>query len=393
VTWKNCLTFSAYSGLRRFFYEITAQDLSNREPMKHISNFMKKWSATYKRQKPFGKLVFGCGSLFVLCFACSIPIGLLSPTPKPSEPEPIPAQTSRSEALPTQETIIILEEPTNTPLPLAIITLSPQATNTSQPVTSTVESTPTRKNIGPYQCVPDIAPQVGQVVDVVDGDTIKVQMDGAIYTVRYIGIDTPESTIEHEPFGPEASQKNKELVDGRQVTLIKDVSEADKFGRLLRYVFIDDMFINYELVVQGYANAVTFPPDVACNGLFLNAENTARTGVLGLWALEIIPSATTVKTPTASILITAVNKQAEYVDIKNVSLSAIDLTGWSLVSEKGEQTCYLGGMIQPGETLRIWAGSSPTGFSCGFGGTIWNNNEIDPAVLYNPQGEEVDRYP
>jgi micrococcal nuclease len=66
--------------------------------------------------------------------------------------------------------------------------------------------------------------------------------------------------------------------------LVKDISETDKYDRLLRYVFVGDTFVNFELVNQGYAAAVTFPPDVACEDVFRSAEADARSRGLGLWA-------------------------------------------------------------------------------------------------------------
>ena len=96
------------------------------------------------------------------------------------------------------------------------------------------------------------------------------------------------------------------------------------------------------------------------------------------------------------IQITAVNKRAEYVDISNSGSQAQDLGGWVLVSERGDQRCVIGGVLNPGETLRVWAMSDDSdedGFNCGYGTTIWNNSESDPAVLYDATGQEVDRYP
>ncbi len=100
------------------------------------------------------------------------------------------------------------------------------------------------------------------MIDVVDGDTIVVVLDqdGEAYSVRYIGMDTPENTTQIEPFGPEATAKNRELVGGKTVALFKDVSETDRFGRLLRYVIADGIFVNYELVAQGYANVSQLSP-------------------------------------------------------------------------------------------------------------------------------------
>ena len=94
-------------------------------------------------------------------------------------------------------------------------------------------------------------------------------------------MDTPER---ERPFYEEATEKNAELVDGQTVLLVKDVSETDKYDRLLRYVFVGDTFVNFELVSQGYAEAVTFPPDVACDGMFRAAETDARSHERGLWA-------------------------------------------------------------------------------------------------------------
>lgn len=94
------------------------------------------------------------------------------------------------------------------------------------------------------------------------------------------------------------------------------------------------------------------------------------------------------------IRIVRVNKDAEYVDIVNEGDEAQNLSGWVLVSERGNQRCRLGGVIKPGGELRIYADSgvnSETDYYCHFGTTIWNNDERDPAVLLDQVGNEVDR--
>jgi hypothetical protein len=91
-----------------------------------------------------------------------------------------------------------------------------------------------------------------------------------------------------------------------------------------------------------------------------------------------------------------VNKRAEWVDIHNYGNQPQDLAGWVLVSELGNQACDLAGILNPGTTLRIWAmaeDANQGGYNCGFGTNIWNNQERDPAVLYNAEGQEVSRYP
>ncbi len=133
-------------------------------------------------------------------------------------------------------------------------------------------------------CVPQNERVSGIVTKIIDGDTIEVAIGENVFKVRYVGIDCPEGISTQEAFGMEATQKNKDLVLGKKVILIKDISETDQYNRLLRYVFVDDIFVNYELVAQGYANTMTSAPDIACNEMFLNAEQLARNAQLGRWA-------------------------------------------------------------------------------------------------------------
>jgi hypothetical protein len=94
------------------------------------------------------------------------------------------------------------------------------------------------------------------------------------------------------------------------------------------------------------------------------------------------------------VKIVALDKKLEYAEIQNIGGAPQDLTGWMLRSEKGNQDCPLGGVIQPGEILRIWARAEDVGqggYNCQFDGNIWNNSESDPAVLFNSAGQEVDR--
>ena len=126
--------------------------------------------------------------------------------------------------------------------------------------------------------------EIGRVARVIDGDTIEL-VGGE--RVRYIGIDTPETVDPRKPvmcFGHEASARNKELVEGKEVRLVKDITDRDKYGRLLRYVYVGDLFINDALVREGYAHVYTYPPDVAMNERFLAAEREAREAGKGLWS-------------------------------------------------------------------------------------------------------------
>ncbi len=125
--------------------------------------------------------------------------------------------------------------------------------------------------------------EIATVAAVVDGDTIKLQ-DGR--TVRYIGIDTPETkhpTKAKQCFGKEASEHNKQLVFGQTVELEKDVSETDRYGRLLRYVWLNGQLVNALLVRDGYAHAASFPPDLKYQSQFATLAVEAQQAGRGLW--------------------------------------------------------------------------------------------------------------
>jgi len=119
-----------------------------------------------------------------------------------------------------------------------------------------------------------------RVLRVIDGDTIEL-INGE--KVRYIGIDSPERESGGECYYLQAKKKNENLVLGKTVRLVKDVSERDRYGRLLRYVYMDSIFVNEFMVKEGFAQASTYPPDVKFQTLFSGAEKYARENNLGLW--------------------------------------------------------------------------------------------------------------
>jgi len=163
----------------------------------------------------------------------------------------------------------------------------------STPAVTIGQASPTSTNTAPP------AAEEAQVTRVVDGDTIEVSMAGATYKVRYIGVDTPETVDPRRPvgcYGREASERNRQLVEGKTVELEKDISETDDFGRLLRYVWADGEMVNAELVREGYAVAATYPPDVKHQELFLALQREAMDAGLGLWG----PACATPTAPPAT---------------------------------------------------------------------------------------------
>jgi micrococcal nuclease len=124
------------------------------------------------------------------------------------------------------------------------------------------------------------------VTRVIDGDTIEVNIAGVIYDVRYIGIDTPELDDERPEFcalAQEATRLNRQLVEDKTVRLEKDISETDKYDRLLRYVYVEDVFVNAELVRQGLAWAKAYEPDIKYQDILEEAEVEARQARIGIW--------------------------------------------------------------------------------------------------------------
>lgn len=135
------------------------------------------------------------------------------------------------------------------------------------------------------------ATETARVVRVVDGDTLIIDRGLGNERLRYIGIDAPESVKPDTPvefLGKEAWAANAALVEGATLVLEKDVSNTDRYGRLLRYAWLRDgetwLFVNLELVRQGYVQVVTYPPDVRWTETLRDAQRVARDAGLGLWA-------------------------------------------------------------------------------------------------------------
>jgi micrococcal nuclease len=132
-------------------------------------------------------------------------------------------------------------------------------------------------------------PGAVRVVEVVDGDTIDVEVAGSTEHVRLIGIDTPETKDPRTPvecFGAEASARTAELLPpGTEVRLVSDVEERDRYDRLLAYVYRadDGLFVNLALAREGYADQLTIAPNVAHTAELRSAISEARREQRGLW--------------------------------------------------------------------------------------------------------------
>jgi micrococcal nuclease len=235
------------------------------------------------------------------------------------------------------------------------------------------------------------AGEVVEVVEVVDGDTIIVTIEGRRETVRLIGINSPEAG---ECFAAEATAAAARAVRAGKIRLAVEVSERDRYGRLLRHVYTGRVLLNDRLVRGGYALALPVPPDLALAARLLEAEATARSTRTGLWA----PAACGPAAPPGIVIVSVEpgstiaggSRQAEWITISNRSGGLVDLTGWSVrdASSAHRYRFPLGFELAPGDTVEIrtscgndhpdvlfWCADSP----------IWNDRG-DLALILDAQG-------
>lgn len=118
------------------------------------------------------------------------------------------------------------------------------------------------------------------VVEIIDGDTLVISTGE---TVRLICIDTPERGMQYYA---EASDKLSELTLNKQIALIKDHSETDRYGRLLRYIEVGGIDVNEQMILSGLAKAYRYVPDTARCTDYELAEKTAKTQRMGVWATQ-----------------------------------------------------------------------------------------------------------
>jgi endonuclease YncB( thermonuclease family) len=170
-----------------------------------------------------------------------------------------------------------------TPRPKVTALAAAGATSTVIAVTAT--PTATVAMAAGLECIPTASVQTGKVVSIVDGYTIKVLIDGLVYTVRYAGIELPADPA----YADQAAVENGKLVYGKEISLVADQADKDQLGRLLRYITLNDTLVNLELVQQGLAVAQNTDPLLSCADVFQNAEQSARDAKKGYWKTAPAP--------------------------------------------------------------------------------------------------------
>lgn len=212
------------------------------------------------------------------------------------------------------------------------VTSAPIATESAptQGSSAPTEATSASPGESPGALAPTGATEVARVVRVIDGDTVVVDRGQGDERLRYIGMDTPETVkpgTAVEWMGRESADANRALVEGATVVLEKDVSETDRYGRLLRHVWLDDdsagwRLVDLKLIRAGYARVSTYPPDVKYVDLYLTAQVDAREHHRGLWGAGPVTflsprDGTTVTTKTIVVQGTAAAGSRIVLDISN----------------------------------------------------------------------------
>ena len=254
----------------------------------------------------------------------------------------------------------------------------------------------------PWTCNPDGGITVA-VVSVTDGDTITVSLNGANQRVRLIGVNAPEAG---ECFAAQATAELRRLTFGRNVTLRADRSDRDAFGRLLRYVFVDDpgrgsVFVNGAVVEGGFAIANRYEPDTARADELGAAQAVAETSQRGLWAARACGAPSPVDLAITEVNADApgddnVNKNGEWVTIRSQS-GAADLTGFVLKDESASHRYdFPAGFVLPeGASVRVFTGCGTNSevnlYWCNARSAVWNNSG-DTAFLLDPSGNIVAQF-
>lgn len=218
----------------------------------------------------FKKILYGVGGvigLFIL-------IGIFAPSPEPTpiQQAPVVAQQQTTAEVEVNEPIASTSEPEQ------------KTTEVHQPAVEQTQKPPSV----PVQTQPQF--QYYAVTDVVDGDTLKINMGGTVETLRLIGIDTPETVDPRKPvqcFGTEASNRAKTLLSGQKVRIEADPTQdtRDKYGRLLAYIYRDDgLFFNKAMVADGYAYEYTYDKPYKYQAEFKAAQLAAQSSGKGLWS-------------------------------------------------------------------------------------------------------------
>lgn len=237
------------------------------------------------------------------------------------------------------------------------------------------------------ETIPPEISVITAIVDyVIDGDTIELRNKER---VRLIGINTPEMG---QPYSSEAKNKLKELIEGKETVLEKDITDKDQYGRLLRYIWLGDTLINLEMVKLGYANSYTYPPDVKYQNQIVAAEREAREKKIGLWAPAEAGECIIISYMHADAAGNDnYNLNDEYVIFKNICSQEFNMAGWTVKDEATHIFSFPSFYFAPQGTVTLCSGSGTNTTDKLYWNraderyAIWNNDG-DTVYLRDTQG-------
>lgn len=277
---------------------------------------------------------------------------------------------------------------------MAVLLASCAGTDRAGDSTSETAADPPTSTPSPDQ--PEADPAGITLVEVTDGDTIVVRVDGVEERVRLIGINTPESG---ECLADAATDRLGELLGDGSITLVGDRTDRDQYERLLRYVEVGGTDIHEALVAEGLALSRRYEPDTARADRYDAAQAAAEEASVGQWAADACGPAS-----AASVAIVEVNADApgddgknlneEWVVVRNDGSEQLDLTGWGLKDESASNRySFPDGLTVPaGATVTVRSGcgvdDATTAYWCASGSAIWNNGG-DTVFVLDPSGNVV----
>jgi micrococcal nuclease len=229
-----------------------------------------------------------------------------------------------------------------------------------------------------------------------DGDSMEVDIDGRMEEVRLLGINAPEGD---ECFGGEARDTLIDLIADQDLVLVEGSGDVtDHYGRLLRYVYVDDKNVNERMLAEG--RAVTLQGDHRYKDEFVEIGNLAAEAMLGMWA----PDACGPTSPPGATISDVEHDPPgpdderlndEYVTVTNDGMKPLNLAGWTLRDESSRNRySFKGSNLKPGENVTVRTGCGEgrpdTVYWCSEQ-SVWSNGG-DTVILQDRHGNVVDRW-
>lgn len=248
---------------------------------------------------------------------------------------------------------------------------------------------------------PAVGGERATVTEVVDGDTLEVRLAGGrVERLRLVGINTPE---DGECLAEEAARRLAVLVGDGRVRLVRDESDRDQYGRLLRHVLVARRSVGEVLVVEGLAFSRAYPPDTGQQAVLDAAQARAQAAAIGLWAPDSCGPITTASIAVGRVRTDPPGDESqtpneEWVEVVNTGGRPVDLTGWGVQDESASHRYEFpdGFRLAPGAGVLVRTGCGRDTATdlhwCVSGSAVWNNDG-DTVFVTDPRGNIVAQQP